>query len=88
MENRFTPSIPEFRYNSPGGSTRDTLYGYTVGAGVKHKLTQSVSLRAEGLSHYDPENTTVFATDPASFPGQRISYGFDNDGFIGRVFQS
>ncbi|WP_416356237.1 outer membrane protein [Aureimonas phyllosphaerae] len=84
VKNRFALAIPEFGYNSPDWSTSDTLYGYVVGGGIEHKLTQSISVRAEGL-YYDLENTTVYASDPVAFPGQRISYGFDNDGFIGRI---
>lgn len=84
VENRFTLRLPELGYSSPGWSRSGTQVGYAVGGGVEHKLTRSVSLKAEAL-YYDLEDVTVLGTDPVAFPGQSLSYEFRNDGVVGRV---
>ena len=55
-----------------------------MGAGVEHKLTHNVSVKAEAL-FIDLEDRVVHGRDPAVFPGEHISYKFDNELIVGRV---
>lgn len=83
VENRFSLELSELGYASDW-SASDTRFGYVVGAGIEHKVSARLSVKAEILG-YDLRDTTVQAADPVTFPGQSIDYKFDNAGAIGRI---
>ncbi|WP_424930250.1 outer membrane protein [Amaricoccus tamworthensis] len=84
VTNSFSLEMTELGYTSPDWNTSGTRFGYVLGAGVEHRMTEAVSIKAEILS-YDLKDATVHATDPTNFPGQAIDYEFDNAGVIGRI---
>ncbi len=89
VKNEFSLNMPNFPglvngYSSPDWIENETRYGYVVGAGVEHRVTDRVSLKAEAL-YYDLEDVTVEGRDSANFPGQELDYRFDNDGFVVRI---
>lgn len=84
VENRFSLALPELGYSSPDWSEDALRFGYVIGGGIERQVSEAMRVRAEVL-HYDLENATVDAADPISFPGQTISYEFDNSGVIGRL---
>jgi outer membrane immunogenic protein len=84
VKNEFGIAIPGLGYSSPEWSESGLAWGYVVGAGVEHKLTRNISLKAEAL-FVDLEDRVVKGRDPVSFPGEFISYEFDNTLAIGRV---
>ena len=78
VTNRVELAMPEIAYASPDWSTSGLRFGYTLGAGVEHRLNDNVSLRLETL-YVNLADKVVEATDPAAFPGESISYRFAND---------
>lgn len=84
IENRFSLTLPELGYASPDWSEEGLRWGYAVGAGVEREVAEALSVRVE-LLHYDLRDTTVYASDPTTFPGQTIAYEFSNSGQIARI---
>lgn len=84
VTNRFSISMPGLGYASPDWNASGMRYGYVIGAGLEHKITDSVSVKLEGL-YVDLQDALVTGTDPATFPGESISYRFKNDMIIGRL---
>lgn len=84
VTNRFSIGLPGLGYASPDWSTSKVRYGYAIGAGVEHKLTENVSMKLEGL-FVDLQDAVVTGTDPVTFPGERLSYRFRNDMIVGRL---
>lgn len=76
--NRFALAMPEVGYASPDWSASGLRFGYVVGAGIEHRLTDAISFKFETL-YIDLADRTVNATDPVAFPGESISYRFAND---------
>lgn len=84
VRNEFQVAIPGLGYSSPDWSESGLAWGYAVGAGIEHKLTENLSVKAEGL-YIDLEDREVEGVDPVAFPGEYISYEFDNSLAIARV---
>ncbi len=84
VENSFAIALPGLGYSSPDWSESGLALGYALGGGVEHKLTRKISVKAEALM-VDLEDRIVKGSDPVSFPGESISYRFDNKMVIGRV---
>ena len=84
VRNEFTLEIPALGYASPDWSEDERRYGYVLGLGVERRIGARLSLKAEAM-YYDLEDARVVATDPATFPGERIDYEFQNDGAIARL---
>ena len=83
VENRFSLGLDRLGYDNEW-SASDTRYGYVVGAGIERKVFERFSAKAEIL-RYDLSDATVNASDPVFFPGQTISYRFDNSGVVARI---
>ena len=75
--NSFKLRIPELGYTSSGWDSESYKYGYVVGAGLEHRVSERLRLRAE-YQYMDLGDSTIQATDPAAFPGQRLDYTFKN----------
>ena len=84
VSNSFGIALPGLGYSSPDWSVSGLEWGYVVGAGVEHKLTHNMSVKGEVL-FVDLEDTVVNGRDPVTFPGEHISYKFDNELIVGRV---
>lgn len=84
VENSFSIAIPGLGYASPDWSENGLAWGYTVGGGVEHKLGNNISIKAE-LLHTDLQDRTVKGRDPVAFPGEGISYRFENTLTAARV---
>lgn len=84
VTNRFTLDLPGLGYSSPGWSADSTEWGYAIGVGVEHRLTDRVGVKLEAL-HVDLGDTVVNAVDNVTFPGETISYHFKNQALLGRV---
>lgn len=84
VTNRFTLDLPGLGYSSPGWSADSTEWGYAVGVGVEHRLSDRVGLKVEAL-HVDLSDTVVRAVDNVTFPGETINYHFENQALLGRV---
>lgn len=84
VTNRFSIALPGLAYASPDWSASGYRYGYAIGAGIETKLTDTVSMKVEGL-YVDLEDTVVSGVDPVTFPGESMSYRFRNDMVIGRL---
>jgi outer membrane immunogenic protein len=70
-------------YPTHNWSSRETQLGWTAGGGAEYALTQNISLKAEYL-YYDLGDRRVVATDSASFPGNSLSYDFNNRGSVAK----
>ena len=70
------------------GSSNDTRFGWTIGAGAEYALNNNLFLRAEYL-YYDlgTENITAAATSLGA-AGTSVTSRFKNDGHIARVGMS
>lgn len=84
VENRFNLQIPELGYASPDWHDTGLLFGYAIGAGVEHKFTDRVSVKAEGL-FIDLQDRNLYIQDPGAFPGEHMNYSFSNQVALGRV---
>lgn len=84
VENSFTLALPQIGYSSPDWNEEGYRLGYVFGAGVEGKLTPRVSLKAEIL-RFDLEDSEVDASDEQNFPGNSITYEFDNEGVVARL---
>lgn len=84
VTNRFSIGLPGLGYTSPDWSASKIRYGYAVGAGIEHKLTENVSMKLEGL-YVNLQDAVVSGVDPVTFPGESISYRFSNDMIVGRL---
>ncbi len=84
VTNRISIALPGLGYTSPDWSQSKIRYGFAIGAGVEHKVTEKVSVKLEGL-YVNLKDTLVTGQDPVTFPGESISYRFKNDMFVGRV---
>ena len=84
VTNRISIGLPGLGYASPDWSESKIRYGFAIGAGVEHKVTEKVSVKLEGL-YVNLKDTLVTGQDPVTFPGESLSYKFKNDMFIGRV---
>lgn len=85
VTNSFSIAIPGIGYQSPADWRHSgTAWGYAVGGGVEHKLSESISVKAEGI-YMDLEDVTVVGSDPINFPGEGISYKFENELAVARV---
>lgn len=84
VENAFTIRVDDIGYTPDAWTEENTLYGYAVGGGVEQAVSSSLSVRLEYL-YFDLEDQTVFASDPATFPGESIVYEFENDGHVVRA---
>lgn len=80
VENEFGVDIPGLGLTFGPWSDSGILWGFVLGAGVEHALTENVTAKLEYI-HYDLEDRTVTATH-AAFPGQHMSYDFSNSGDI------
>lgn len=83
IANRFSLALPGLGYTSPDWSDEGWKLGYAVGVGYEQKLTDKIGLRMEVLA-VDLADTTIRATDSATFPGQTIDYTFRNRAIMGR----
>lgn len=81
VKNAFAASIPEVGYSPKPWTTAGVDWGYTVGAGLEYAFTKNLTAKIEYL-HFDLGSRKVRATDPLAFPGESISYRFDNRGDI------
>ena len=83
VKNRLTLALPPV-YTSPDWSGSGMRFGYTLGIGVEQRVTSNVSLKFETL-YVNLADRVVHGTDPAAFPGERLSYRFKNDVVIPRL---
>lgn len=60
------------------------LAGYTIGGGIEHKLSDSVSIKLEAI-FVDLEDVNVVVRDETNFPGNQLDYHFDNTMAVGRI---
>ena len=84
VENRFKLDLPDLAYSSPDWSKSGIEYGFAAGAGIEYNINSNISMKLEGML-VDLSDTTIQAVDPVSFPGETISYHFENDVFIGKI---
>jgi len=84
VKNSFSIAIPGLAYQSPDWSKSGIAYGYAVGAGLEHKLSDKVSIKVEGI-FVDLKDRVVNGRDPVTFPGEFISYRFENKAMITRM---
>jgi len=84
VTNRFSLSLPDLGYRSPYWGRRSYKTGYVLGAGLEHKINETMAIRAE-YQHIDLQDARVLAVDPVSFPGESITYKFRNKFDIAKV---
>jgi len=84
VANRFGLSLPELGYTSPDWSQSGLRFGYVVGVGLEHRMTDNLNLKFEAL-YVNLADRTVQGADPVAFPGEGLSYSFSNDMFIPRL---
>jgi outer membrane immunogenic protein len=75
--------IPFVGYAPKPWTQKETTWGWAAGAGLEYALSEHVSLKAEYL-HFALNKGSVTATDPATFPGQFLTYKFNRSGDIVR----
>jgi len=83
VRNGFSLELTELGYANDW-SESGTRFGYVVGAGIERRMSERLSAKLEVMG-YDLADATVNAADPAVFPGQTISYEFDNSGVFARI---
>ncbi len=83
VRNGFSLELTELGYANDW-SASGTRFGYVVGAGIERRMSERLSAKLEVMG-YDLADATVNASDPVVFPGQTISYEFDNSGMVARI---
>ncbi len=89
VENTFTLALPNLPAVAGGPYANDwseegMRLGYVLGAGVERKVSERMSLTAD-IMRFDLEDVEVEATDPDTFGSNRISYEFQNSGYVARI---
>lgn len=88
VTNRFSLDLPNLPAIPGGYGNRwaedGIRFGYVIGAGLEHRVSERTSIKAE-LLHFDLEDVTVHAEDPPVFADNSIDYRFKNDGQILRL---